>query len=359
MEKLNVRCSALPRIWACPASAEPANVVSESEKAKLGSLVHDCIAKQPGPMAVREMAANAHCDPDDAALLYHAGLEADEEFIGRSGLAHVRRETPLEFDGGALALSGSPDVWGVLPNGQAQVCDYKTGRVDRNYDQQLRGYAFLILAATPDVDEVVCRAVWLRTRNVDTMVVTRVDAGNWWVELVKRLEGDGYTDDISVCGFCPHRAECWQYAKLLNASLAPIMRDGQNLPTSAAGLAALYPAAQELERHLDAYKAAMRAALAQSGPVAMPDGRVMGLETRRRAAINAAKAAGVIKAFYDGDMLDVMEVRKSVLEDAVREKAPKGMKKKAVDDCMNALEQAGALTWTETEALAIRRAEND
>ena len=24
------------------------------------------------------------------------------------------------------------------------------------------------------------------------------------------LSGDGYTDDISVCGFCPHRAECWQ-----------------------------------------------------------------------------------------------------------------------------------------------------
>lgn len=356
-EPISIRCSALPRIMRCPASAEPANIESDSPEARLGRIVHECIARKPGYEAVRNAAANAQCDPDEAAMLYHAGLEADEEFVEREGLILVQREKPLEFDGGALKLTGTPDVWGVLPSQQAQVCDYKTGRVDRNHDQQLRGYAFLILAAMPNVDEVVCRAVWLRSKNVDTFVVTRVETGNWWTDLVDRVDSQNYTDDISVCGFCPHKAACWQYSRLLGVAVAPIMSQGQCLPTTAADLAALYPAAQELERHLAAYKHAMRAALA-AGPVALPDGRIIGLETRKRATIDASKAMPIIHAHYDGDPLDMMEVRKSALEERIRDGAPRGMKGKAVDDCMFALESAGALTWTETEAIGIRRAEN-
>ena len=355
-EPVKIRCSALPRVWACPASAAPSNVKSESPESRLGQIVHAHIAGKLGFDSVRREAANIGRDADEAAYLYSVGLEADKELVDNAGMILVRREDPLEFDGGGVVLTGSPDVWGMfMDRERAQVVDYKTGRVDRDHDQQLRGYAFLVLAAMPEAMEVVCRTVWLRTKNVDTFTMTRVEAAEWWTELVKRAESESYTDDISVCGFCPHKAACWQYSQLLSVAVAPIMSNGQSLPATAADLAALYPAAQELERHLDAYKKAMRAALA-SGPVALPDGRIIGLETRKRAVIDAAKAMPIIHAHYDGDPLTVMEVRKTALEDALRENAPKGMKKKAVEDCMFALESAGALTWTETEAIGIRRA---
>ena len=356
MEQRTVRCSALPRIMRCPASAAPSNVVSYSPEAAMGTLVHEAMSK-PGEIGnIVTRAANAGLDGDEARFLIYAALEADATLIVEAGVTDVQRETPLEADLATVKLTGTPDVRGMIEPRRRLIVDYKAGRVDRDYAHQLRGYALLEMLNDKTIDEVVCRIAWLRAGVVDTFAVTMVDAMRWLADLIRRLDSGAYTDDIEVCGFCPHRSECGQYARMLNAATVALAKPGAKLPTSPVDLAKLYPAAQELARTLDAYKAALRAAVVQTGPIAIGEGREVALETRKRASIDAARAASIIHAHLDADVLTVMEVKKSALEDALREQSPRGQKKKAVEDCMFALEAAGALTWAASDALVMRKA---
>ncbi len=355
-EPISIRCSALPRIMRCPASAAPSNVVSYSPEAALGTLVHEAMSK-PGDIGnIVTQAENAGLDGAEARFLIYAALEADATLIVEAGVTDVQRETPIEADLATVKLTGTPDVRGMIEPRRRLIVDYKAGRVDRDYAHQLRGYALLDMLNDETIDEVVCQIAWLRAKVVDTFTVTRVQAAEWLAELIRRLVSGAYTDDIEVCGFCPHRPDCGQYARMLNVATVALARPGENLPTSPVHLAKLYPAAQELARTLEAYKAALRAAVAQEGPIPIGEGREVALEVLNRASIDAVKAAPIIHARLDADVLTIMDVNKSALEDALREQAPRGMKKKAVDDCMFALEAAGALTRKASDALVMRKA---
>jgi len=361
----------MPLAHLCPGSVRRPDlpIRAESEPAALGSAAHEVLAR------VVESGGAVPWD-DVASVAARYGVpEADLRVLVAQGATLWAAVAP-SYPSGVSELSLAADVCdGVTLTGHvdlvsvsgtvARGADWKTGRKDGDYEQQMRAYAVLVMLDDPSITECTFTVLWVRDGDAETYTMTRDDVAGWVRRLVARVvEWDGTYYPGEHCAHCPRSHEC-------RAANAAARRDVAALTDSAlvaraeTALASMTPA-EIVDLHAKArlvasYAArvseAIRAHVRAHGDVVAADKRLT-LETEQRRSVDTLKAWPVFESagFDDDDFAACLDVRISKAEKRVASKAARGKGAAAVRALSEALEAAGAVERKQNEKLVTRRA---
>lgn len=366
---LEVRASALPLAFTCPGSAQPPTVpaADASYPARLGSAVHQVLRGLAETGQVPWTEVNGAAD--------RWGVSADEVSV-LCGLAQklwpsiaasfpeAISEVPLSAEiSRGLMLTGTADLVSVRGR-TARILDWKTGRKDRNYAHQVKGYAALVLAEDHELDSASATIVWLRDQAIENYTMTRAAMTEWASGLAEQLlSWDGIFHPGGHCMECPRSHECAAANALVRRDIS--MFSSEALAASMeADLAKMAPAdVIELLRKADtvAYfagrvRSAVKAHVLANGDI-VGDGSRLTIESQDRRELDPIAAWPVLEAagLTGEELAACVDVHISRIEGTVAKKAGRGKGAAAVRELTAKLEEATAVHRKQTQILKEKR----
>lgn len=363
---IHLRCSSLPLASACMASQFHAGPVCETNgpEARLGTAVHECLALhvQGLPYDADAIAAYHQVDPKDVAILAANGRRCLEQMHPYFG-TDIQTERYMEAidEPAGIRLTGHLDVYGRVTDdpSTAIIVDWKSGYRDPNALDQLRGYAMLIMSNYPEVRQVWAWLVMLREQAAEKYLFELSEIERWWMDLSARIKGPLRYSPGANCRFCSRGATCEAKGGYLWES-AEMVQDDSFLPPkrhiTPAHMVEMLDRIKVVEDACGTARALIKAEVAAAGgTLETGDGRALVLGSHARRSIDYPAAASIIdQQISIDDLIPLLQISKTKLEDYVRRRAPRGQKQQAVKDLMDRLEQAGALETTYTERLEVR-----
>lgn len=381
-----IRCSHLPRIFACPASAKapeiPIGGGDAGGPADLGSAVHAVMADYiTGDLPLQEYDLSTYqrrfslAEIDDLRWLSWRAKRMWDELAEELKVVSVEHQMRWELPDGlapgmGVIIQGTADlvleVYAEEP--VLAILDWKTGHVDRDYANQAMGYLWLAYRFVRDIrpgqrypalGKII--TAWVRSGEIDVRYVTADDMLKWELLLHQRLCGITYAPG-ECCEFCPLKRECSAKQQLVRATMNEMAPFAGNEPISPEKIVSLYPRSKLLEKALKNYKSLLREMVKESGSVSLGDGRELYLDDRSRDTIYyiqgmeaIAEAVGKTVPEVNADLQDIITVKKKGLLDYVAKPAPKKEKGKAREDLMEALGEADAVETLEYTQFATRK----
>lgn len=371
---MNIRASRLPLVMACPAAAvsPQINIETADEAATLGTAFHHWmhLHVERTPLEVEVVAKMFAVDAGELGFLVGQGLRAWRQVEGF--FPSPQTEVALEADAGGVHLTGHADVLSFLRTGDALVdneirlLDYKTGHVDADADEQLRGYAWLAMRSVlpmADVERVWTGLLRVREQTIDGRYYSREELEWWGAELPQRLAKVDTYHPGRHCRYCPRGHECPAKSALMaDAAHAVLVNADANdsglVGISGSGLAELLDQAKLVGQAAETIREMVKVAVAAAGGrVETGDGRELVLLNRDIKSIEFERGWPLLlEADLDTQALfAAVKISKTKVEDAICERAPRGMKGKTIKEFLDRLERAGAITTTSQERLEVRR----
>jgi len=364
-----IRCSALPRIMACgPSAIAPeVKVDTSGPEAAMGRAVHELLATvvkdeldaPPEFGDVLQRHGLSDDDADELRMLAWSGVNIWKKL--RESFEIVAVEGEFVGSVAGLELTGSADVIGCTEEDGERgtvVFDWKSGRIDSGYLDQLKGY--LKLGWIKETEKAKAVVIWLRESRVEIVDVTPASMVKWEEELQVSL---GSTDFnvTEHCGYCPRRLECPARNQIVRSVISDLSAEesiGELVP---AQLAQLYPRVSLLEKTIKAYKKALKAAV-EEGPLSIGDGRVLTVEPNRRESILFEQGVDALESHLGlsademrSALEDSITVNKKAVAELAAERAQKGMKGKARAAVIEVLRECGAIKVTEFGKLTVKK----
>lgn len=355
---MKIRCSALPRIWKCPASAQVAEAFNlQSDASQLGTDVHANLA------GIVQGKAWTPGDNEDINILTAMGASMWRELKENIKDIVVESEFACSItEGETIVLTGHLDLWGRTSDGACFV-DWKTGMVDgSDYWPQMRGYALQLIDKHPDIDRVTGIIGWVRTREIDVQVWTRAELLQWRDELIAKLGDTKGFNPGDACRYCPQQFDCTARNALVTVACKDLLEARPDGITTPEFLAAGYSKVQLLKQAIDRYDQAMKQAVRVAGEkgLAIGNGKKLVVEIRTKDSImltddsNRLVKEALGKPIWDA-CPDAVTIGKEKLLDLIAKKAPKGDKGKAKDRFMAALKAVSSVKSVEYEALCTKK----
>lgn len=364
---ISLRCSQLPLVQLCPASIDvrpELRVESDSEPARLGTAVHELL---------RRHIAGADFDPIEVAYthrvninellsLYYMGLrqwdDLQEWFADRP-----EAEVELTTIRDGVALSGHIDLLACGEEGEVRILDWKSGRMDVDHSDQVKGYALLAIDDLPYANRAYTAVALIRDQVVDGAKHERQQLHAWWKDLLAKVTQEPRPYNPGPhCRFCPRALECPAKDRAIAQAFG--ITSGYNtysLPTDmtdrATKLVAAMDAVRFLEHLAEQVKLLVKGdVLAHGGVMDAADGRKLVAKDVRTTEIVAAEAWEILSEELSPELLlTVVDVGKTKLEALVRDAAPRGSKGEEVKRLMARLQKAGATRTNSATRLEIKR----
>ncbi len=366
---IRVRASSLPLAFRCPASVRPAAIrLNETnEAADNGTAAHEVLRSLPSTgqidwESIAEIAARFGADPDETRMLAALGAKlwpaVADSFHGAMTELELRYEVS-----DSLSLTGHADLLSVSAT-SIRIGDWKTGRKDRDYSEQLKGYAALALLGAPDIDEATSTILWVRDQEIENYTMRRADLDAWLKRLSSELvEWDGVYRPGAHCAHCPRSHECEAANALIRRDVA-IIADREIVARAEAELEQMAPdeivtvlqKASLVVKYAERVRAAIKAHVERKGEITGA-GFTLSIETEERRELDPLAAWPVLEelGFEDDDLARAMDLRISRVEKIVREKAGKGSGAAAVRRLSERLKAAGAVSTKQISKLKERR----
>lgn len=364
-DQINLRCSALPRVALCPASAVPSAVKIEiaNDAADMGTAVHDWLADA--------IPTNSpHFDqiaPD--------GIDTEEfqRLCRIAWSAWVRLKTiffdPLTeygFEGietCGVRLTGTADLVCLSKDENTYFgLDWKSGWSDGAYDEQMKGYAWLAFCEEPTIEKVRWHVLNIRYGTVDVTEYSREELDRWWSDLVTKVrsEPDVYRPSPEACGWCPRFCECPARSTMIRAAAEHMMALDDAIVQEVAATMPASSLVRIVERGRLLEKAAkfavdvVRAVVINAGgSIPLDDGRELRIKTVTQTEINPRIALPLIMERIGDRLPVVVSISKGALETEIKATVPRGQKGKAVEEFLDFLDRAGALSLKPIQKLEI------
>jgi hypothetical protein len=351
-----IRCSSLPRIAACAAAADPPAVRVEPDRgpADLGSAFHEVMAKAITGHAIHvdDTAAEHNVDAAELHRLAGWGLR-----IWDRSLRHFFPDPVVEmgagFSEGGVLLTGTPDLVSYVDN-EIRILDWKTGWLDADASQQLKGYGFLkwqeTLGQARTFDQVRLTKLGVRRQVADTLVWSDGELSGWWQWLKRHLADRSANRPGHYCGRCPRALECDGHLQQIRA-LAIVSTDPCIVAESpadrlAVGVLWARQVAKRCEQFLEAARAHVEAQGGAYGPLVLRQGTTRSIDMTR-----------AFPTLYEDPGLDrllpLLKIGKDALEAEIKKDFPRGQKGAAVKALHERLEAAGAFVPTTRTSLEV------
>jgi hypothetical protein len=305
--------------------------------------------------------AKAHgCDPDELRMLLACGVRLWRDVA--PSFVNARTELQADLTHGALTLTGHMDLVAIA-TASARVADFKTGRKDSDYSAQLRGYAALVFAAWPELEEVTATALWVRDGEIENYTITRAQNEAWLDQVERTLTTwDGaYHPAPARCLYCRRAHECQGRTALVRREVSAIAAtDAEGLDLAAMPPEAvidLVERAAMVAKLAERLRAAVKEHVQLAGDVVAADGRRLTVVQEPRREVDALAAWPVLEAqgFQDEDFAACMKLSVSALEKRVATKAGRGKGAAATRALNEALNAAHAIRTKTTEKLTTKR----
>jgi hypothetical protein len=213
---MKIRCSELDRLFNCPASVlgPEISVDQKNAAADFGKHVHDSLAQivdGNSPM-LHQFEDASDNDRGWKMLDYAHKIWADDlskyypspqvEAMVDSQISTSLRDT----------LTGTIDVLSQISTDKANILDWKTGEIQKGFDNQMAGYAFLIWVkmGRPANARISVTIVYLRHHHWRTIKFDAAKLRAWEHDLIHNALGAGPSKYVTGghCTFCPKRHSC-------------------------------------------------------------------------------------------------------------------------------------------------------
>lgn len=373
-QPLALRCSSLPLHFKCPGSARPARVPvnASNDAADVGTAGHDGLAGlvRTGQLdldtAAPALASKHDVDETELRVLLALGAKLWNQVKG--SFPNASAEVALEHELSPSLVTGHVDVLGSSGT-TLRIADWKLGRLDSDYREQLLGYCALALLATPSATRAEAGILWVREQEYEPHSMDRAGLYDWLLRVEHDIvQWDGVFRPGSHCQYCPRSHECPAANALARRDMAILMNE--DLPGQLEDLTTirelvrtqpqrtveLLEIARRAEKQAGRVVAAIKSVVEQDGPVIGTDKRLE-LQTTERRHLNVLQAFPLLQqeGFEDEDMAQVMSISLSKAETLVAKRAGKGNGAKAVRALDEKLAQAGAIETSVSANLVVRR----
>ncbi|MEP6653626.1 MAG: DUF2800 domain-containing protein [Myxococcales bacterium] len=352
-----IRCSSLPALFACPASAHgDRSVTASHEAASAGTAAHEAmravvIGMEPD---LDDLARKHAVDRDELGRLVWYGRKCWAELS--SSFPDPETEVTVHAVGEGYKLSGHVDLVSYAP-GRIHGLDWKTGRLDSDYFHQVAGYARCLFGMSDDsVKEVVITVVWVRAQEVETYRFDVASLTTWVADLVATLDRPNDFRTGRQCEYCPRSVDC-------SALMAVVRRDVEMFSAEEPGalldgatpdqLIAVLRRAKVVAKFADGAEKLVRERIRQAGPLVGSDGTTLALVTEPGPrVVDTQKAWPILQArLTDEELAGCTKISITKACDAVAEKAVARGKGAAKKELSEALDAAGAITQGVVEKL--------
>lgn len=368
---IQLRCSAMPLAFKCPGSVRRGVVlINESnDAAELGTAAHEGLAKlvSTGKVdydGVPGLAKKHAVNETDLRVLLAQGAKLWEEV--KASIPDPMTEVELKHTLGSLTLIGHADILGRSAN-TAHVDDWKTGRNDSDYSEQLRAYAALALLEDRTLTSATAGVLWVRDCEYEHYTMDRAGLYEWLQRVEDEIvQWNGEFRPGKHCEYCPRGHECVARNALVRRDVAAISdRELVGHVEDAETLAAM-PAERKVEllqkadhvaKLAERVRAAIKADVAKNGDVVGAGVRLT-LVTEERRKLDTWAAFPVLEAanFTDEEKASVIDISLSRAEDVAAKRAGKGAGAAARRSLRAELENAGAIKIETITKLVQKRA---
>jgi hypothetical protein len=379
-EKLRLRCSALPLAFKCPGSVRRGelDINDTSEPAELGTAAHAGLAVMvergwPDWDGIPELARKHDVDETDLRVLIAQGAKLWESPMPESQrrvldcFPSPLTEVSLEHEDDAWVLTGHADILGRSPT--AVHCgDWKGGRVDKSFRDQLLGYGALALLDDRSALWAEATVLWVRDQETERYSIRRTELDDWRRRIDEEIVAwSGEYRPGPHCAHCRRRHECPAANARMRADLAIVtdrnlvghVEDGETLATwTAEAKIDLVEKARVASHLIERVLGALKADVIENGGEISDGKRRLVIVTETRRYLDPVKAFPVLAdaGFTDEDMAKVIEMTAAKAENVVAERAPKGKAAAAKRELTAKLEAAGAVQVREFQKLIQKRA---
>jgi RecB family exonuclease len=344
------RCSALPLLEACPQAGAFTDtpIGSPREAADAGSAAHQVLtawirAGRPQESAedLAVAATQWSVDADELSSLVWRGWKLWRQVAEHfpDPLTEVELER-IDSENG-ITLTGHADVLSVVDD-EVRILDLKTGRRDDDHWSQLRGYCWLASCEVrwPLAHETYGAVLRVRDGVIDGRRFTGAELSAWYGGLLRRLRETEYRPGRH-CSHCPRAASCPAVLDTLSQAVQVLAGGGE---VTGESVALTYDALKHIGKWADQARDALKAFVAANGPQDLGDGRRLEIVPLEQKRIHYPTAAPILVRYLGADTLvELTKVGKTDVENAVKDKAPRGHKGAAVDELLCVLQNAGAL----------------
>jgi hypothetical protein len=373
-QPLALRCSSLPLHFKCPGSARPARVPvnATNDAADVGTAGHEGLAGlvRTGQLDLDTVApalASKHA-VDEAELRVLLALGAKLWNQVKGSFPNASAEVALKHELSPSLVTGHVDVSGSSGT-TLRIADWKLGRLDSDYREQLLGYCALSLLATPSATKAEAGILWVREQEYEPHSMDKAGLYDWLLRVEHEIvRWDGVFRPGSHCQYCPRSHECpaanalarRDMAILMNEDLPGQLEDQATLREMVKNdpdkVVALVEKMRFFEKLAERGIAAIKAEVMSQGDVLGTDKRLTLTRTEKR-HLNVLQAFPLLQqeGFEDEDMAQVMSISLSKAETLVAKRAGKGNGAKAVRALDEKLAQAGAIETSTSANLVVRR----
>lgn len=365
-EVIELRCSALPMAFKCGGSVRPSviEINPTNDPAELGTATHTALALlvRTGRVdwdGLPELARGHKFSVRELRSLVAAGARL--WWLVRDSFPDAEPEVPLIRRGPGYVLTGHVDVRAHRRR-TAMLADWKGGRLDSDYREQLLGYAALALFDDPELDDAAGGILWIRDQDFEPYGLRRNQLEAWEERLIKEVvQWNGTYRPGSHCTHCRRRHECPAANALARHDVAAI-RDND---VDALDLAKLTPQeridlvvlAREVEKKAQRVVKRLRQAVIENGDVIAEEQRLT-LQHDEERTVDVVKAFPILAeawGFGDDEFGQVLRIAISEAESIIAKRAPSRKGAAHVREFRAQLEAAGAVTKSTTTKLIVRR----
>lgn len=364
---LQLRCSALPLAFKCAGSVRLGEVVinDTSDAAELGTAAHEGLATMVNTgrvdwQGVPALAKGHGFNEGELRGLLAAGAKLWEPV--KDSFPNAMTEADLSYEGKGFVLTGTADILG-RDETTAIVGDWKGGRLDGDYREQVIGYAALsLLDYYRHLSKAVASVLWVRDGDVEPYSLTRAELPAWEERLVREVvEWDGTFRPGPHCAHCRRNHECPAANALVRRDVAVIA----NTDLDETALATMTPdqkvellaKADMVVKFAGRVRDAMRADVMKNGDI-VGAGKMLTLQHEERRKLKVIPTLEVLEGLGFGNRLalaPVIDISAAKVEKVIAERAGKGNGAGAVRDFRAALEAAEAVETETVTKLVTRR----
>jgi hypothetical protein len=363
---IELRCSSLPLALKCAGSVRPSAVEINptNDQAELGTTTHKALAVlvRTGRVdwsSLPELARGQGFKLGELRALVAGGARL--WWRVRDSFPDAEAEVPLVHRGPGYVLTGHVDVRSRMRR-TATIADWKGGRLDSDYREQLLGYAALELFDDPELDDAAGGILWIRDQDFEPYSLRRNQLEAWEERLIKEVvQWNGTYRPGPHCTHCRRRHECPAANALARHDVAAIRDndvDGLDLdkltPQERIDLVVL---AREVEKKAQRVVKRLRQAVIETGDVIGEEQRLT-LQHDEERNVDVAKAWPILAeswGFGDAEAGQVLRLAISEAESIIRKRAPPRKGAAHVRELAAQLEAAGAVTTSTTTKLIVRR----
>lgn len=365
---ISLRCSGLPTAFLCPGSVRRGELSIDSyhQASDNGTATHEILEGLPRAgsvewSAIPEVAAKYHADESEVRMLTAMGVRIwphiEQWFSG------AMTEVPLSSVVGDVTLTGHADMVRVHGT-SAHGGDWKTGRKDTDYREQMLGYNTLLLLDDSSLTDATSTIIWVRTSEVESYTMTRDQLGEWLARLESTVVNwNGTYHPGEHCQYCRRSHECpaanalarRDVAALIDAEPGDISAQLASMePDAIVGLLAKASRVESLAKRV---RDAVKAHVIAHGDI-VADGKCVTMVDEPRRKLDPLAAWDVLRdaGFTDDDMAAIISMSVTDAEKLAAKKAGRGKGAAAIRELQTALDNAGAVSTTITRKLATKRA---